>query len=88
MIIISRIGGKDVNVDLFNLYRRQLSIVGVDSAQAPADQCARILDTLRPGFESGALKPPRVDEQIPLDSAAEAYVRAEKFSGQKSVLIP
>ncbi|MGB6986526.1 MAG: zinc-binding alcohol dehydrogenase family protein [Candidatus Aquilonibacter sp.] len=88
MIIISRIGGKDVNVDLFNLYRRQLSIVGVDSAQAPADQCARVLDTLRPGFESGALKPPRVDEEIPLDRAAEAYARAEKLSGEKSVLVP
>ena len=54
MIIISRIGGKDVNLDLFNLYRRQVSIIGVDSAQAPADQCAR----------------------------------AEKFSGEKSVLVP
>jgi NADPH:quinone reductase len=88
MIIISRIGGKDVNLDLFDLYRRQLSILGVDSAQAPADQCARVLDILRPGFESGALKPPRVDEQIPLDRASEAYVRAEKFTGEKSVLIP
>lgn len=88
MLIISRIGGKDVNLDLFDFYRRQLSIVGVDSAQAPADQCARILDTLRPGFESGALKAPRVDDQIPLDRASEAYVSAEKLSGQKSVLIP
>lgn len=88
MIIISRIGGKDVNLDLFNLYRRQLSIIGVDSAQAPADQCARILDTLRPGFESGALQPPRVDEQFPLERASEAYTRAEKVSGEKFVLVP
>ncbi len=88
MIIISRIGGKDVNLDLFNLYRRQLSIVGVDSAQAPADQCARVLDTLRPGFESGALQPPRVDEQLPLERAAEAYLGVEKLAGKKFVLVP
>lgn len=88
MVIISRIGGKDVNLDLFDLYRRQLTIVGVDSAQAPADQCARILDQLRPGFESGALQPPRVDAEIPLDRAAEAYVRAEKVSGEKLVIVP
>ncbi len=88
MVIISKIGGKDVNLDLFDLYRRQLTIIGVDSAQAPADQCARILDHLRPGFESGALQPPRVDEQIPLDRAAEAYMRAEKVGGEKSVLVP
>jgi NADPH:quinone reductase len=88
MLVISRIGGKDVNLDLFDLYRRQLSILGVDSAQAPADQCARILDTLRPGFESGALKPPRVDEEIPIERAAEAYTRSEKVAGQKSVLVP
>ena len=88
MVIISRIGGKDVNLDLFDLYRRQLTIIGVDSAQAPADQCARVLERLRPGFESGALQPPRVDEQIPLDRAAEAYVGAEKVSGKKFVLVP
>ena len=88
MIVISRIGGKDVTLDLFNLYRRQLSIIGVDSAQAPADQCARVLETLRPGFESGALQPPRVDEQFPLERASEAYTRAEKVSGQKLVLVP
>ena len=87
MVIISRIGGKDVNLDLFDLYRRQLTIVGVDSAQAPADQCARVLEQLRPGFESGALQPPRVDAEIPLDRAAEAYVGAEKVSGKKFVLV-
>ena len=88
MVIISKIGGKGVNLDLFDLYRRQLTIIGVDSAQAPADQCARVLDRLRPGFESGALQPPRVDAQIPLDRAAEAYTRAEKVSGEKLVLVP
>jgi NADPH:quinone reductase len=88
MVIISRIGGKDVNLDLFDLYRRQLSIIGVDSAQSPADRCARILDTLRPGFESGALQPPRVDQRFPLEQASEAYTRAQKVSGEKFVLVP
>lgn len=88
MVIISRIGGKDVNLDLFDLYRRQLTIIGVDSAQVPAERCARILEQLRPGFESGALRPARVDERLPLDRAAEAYVGAETVSGKKFVLVP
>ena len=88
MAIISSVGGKDVSVDIFDLYRRQLSIIGVDSAQTTAKEGAAILDHLRNGFESGALLPPRIDAEVPLVDAAEAYVRAEKAAGEKLVIVP
>jgi NADPH:quinone reductase-like Zn-dependent oxidoreductase len=62
--------------------------VGVDTAKLTAAEIAAILEALRPGFDSGALKPPMV-RAWPLADAIEAYraVAAGDVSA-KQILVP
>jgi NADPH2:quinone reductase len=69
--------------DLRQLYRREARIIGVDSRRLTTIEAGAILETLAPGFESGALAPPPLMER-PLDEAAQAY---EEHAG-KMVLVP
>jgi len=49
---------------------------------------ARILDQVRPLFESGRLRPhPRI-EPYPLEDAARAYEAVARGSASKVVLVP
>jgi NADPH:quinone reductase-like Zn-dependent oxidoreductase len=65
------------------LYRREAAIFGIDSLARSASDGVALLDELAPGFESGALQPPRVVAR-PLDQAVTAY--GER--GAKMVLVP
>ena len=77
-----------VEFDLTDFYHNKLSLVGVDTAKLSAAEIAAILDALRPGFASGALKPPAVRSR-PLADAVDAYraVAAGDVSA-KQILIP
>ncbi len=76
MAIISGAGGREVQLDLMSLYRRDLSLIGVNSANLTAAQCARILTEMSAGFESGQIRPPPVGPRFPLSRANEAYSAA------------
>ena len=71
--------------DLRALYRRDGRIIGVDSLKLTSSDAANILDALAPGFETGALRPPRVAER-PLDEGVAAY--QAKLEGKKVILVP
>jgi NADPH:quinone reductase len=78
---------RKVDFDILAFYRAQHTFVGIDTLALDSLDCARILDALKPGFESGALKPfPVVEEQVlPLERALEGY-RAV-FSGARERVV-
>ncbi len=88
MVIISRIGGAEVKLDLFDFYRRDLSLQGLDTAKYDGQRCARILDELRPGFEKGTIRPILVTKAFRLDDATEAYETVALGTPGKFVLAP
>ncbi len=88
LCVYSAAAGREVTLDLFDLYRRRLHLHGIDTAAVTAADAARILDQLRPLFESGQLRPHPSIETYPLDQAAQAYGQVAKASNSKVVLIP
>lgn len=88
LVVYSAAGGREVSLDLLNLYRRRLKLVGVNTAAAGAVECARILTDLVPLFTSGALQPLPVLERYKLSDAARAYARVAGGAPGKIVLIP
>lgn len=88
MVIISRIGGAEVKLNLFDFYRRDLTLIGLDTAKLSAEQCARILDKLVPEFEKGLLRPVPVAKTIPLSEALSAYESLAHGAPGKLVLVP
>ena len=84
----SSAAGREVSLDLFDLYRRRLSLLGINTAVLTVEDGARILDQLRPLFEAGQLRPhPRL-ELHPLDQAAKAYEQVSRGTASKVVLVP
>lgn len=88
LVVYSAAAGRDVTVDLFDLYRRRLQLVGVNTGVIDAARGARILRELTPLFESGALRPPRIAARYPLSQAASAYAAVAHGAPGKVVLIP
>ncbi len=86
MVVFSAAGGRETPLDLFALYRKRLTIRGLDSASFDFDRVAGILERLNPLFEKNALEPPAVDATYPLDRAPEAYRRVASGAAGKVVL--
>ena len=64
-----------VPFDIFAFYRGRHRYVGIDTLALDSGECAAILDALKPGFESGKLRPfPVLDDHcFALEDAAAAY---------------
>lgn len=64
-----------VPFDILAFYRGRHRYVGVDTLALDAAATGAVLESLRPGFESGALQPYALDPAyaFPLERAAEAY---------------
>jgi NADPH:quinone reductase len=79
---------RSVPFDILAFYRAQHTFVGIDTLALDSLDCARILDALKPGFESGALKPfPVIEEQVlPLERAIEGY-RAVLSGARERVVV-
>jgi NADPH:quinone reductase len=88
-ILISTID-RAVPFDILDFYRGQRTYIGVDSLGLTGSDCARILDALTPGFESGALRPfPVLDGAVyPLERAKDAYVAVAAGARDRVVLTP
>jgi NADPH:quinone reductase-like Zn-dependent oxidoreductase len=88
LVEISSSGGRRVSFDLIDFYHQELTLHGVDSLGWDLEAAADILDQLKPGFDSGALKPP-VTEAYPLARAKEAYQAiADGKAASKLVIAP
>jgi NADPH2:quinone reductase len=63
-------------VPVRDLYRREASIVGVNSLLYPATECAELLRRLAPHFESGTLRAPERIQPHPLGTHAYAALKS------------
>jgi NADPH:quinone reductase len=73
LVVISAVGGRQVEIDLKALYRNETRIFGADSTKLGVVDCARRLETMGPYFESGDFRPLPVTASYPLDDGREAY---------------
>jgi NADPH:quinone reductase-like Zn-dependent oxidoreductase len=81
-------GAEPVQLDLNEIYNRQLHVTGLASVFTDGAHVARIFDQLRPLFEHGLLVPPAV-KTWPLEKSAEAYQTViDGSAGIKQVLVP
>jgi len=77
-----------VEFDLLDFYRRELRLLGVNTLSRDAAMCARILQALAAGFETGALHPPPIVARYGLGQAREAYEQVANGASGKVVLLP
>ena len=81
-------GTEPVEVDLTDLYSRQIHVTGLASVFNDGADVARIFDQLRVLFDRGILVPPAV-KTWPLADTVEAYQTVmDGSSGIKQVLLP
>jgi NADPH:quinone reductase len=73
-VVIASPGNPNVSFNLVDFYHSFSRLLGVDSYGLTLRQIAEITDELRPGFETGALKPPPI-ETVPFEKAVDAYNR-------------
>ncbi|MGZ6076187.1 MAG: quinone oxidoreductase family protein [Myxococcaceae bacterium] len=88
LCVYSAAAGREAPLDLFDLYRRRLRLLGINTAVLTVADGARILDQLRPRFESGQLHPHPLLEIHPLEEAGMAYAQVARGSASKLVLVP
>jgi NADPH:quinone reductase len=87
-IAMASAGDRRVSFDLIDFYHNLTHLIGIDSLKLTGPHIAEIMDALKPGFESGALKP-FPTKSWRLEDAVAAYYAAEKGAGpEKHVLIP
>ena len=88
MTVYSAASGREVPLDLFELYRRRLQFAGVNTGILDTAACARILTDLAPLFEAGHVRQRQPLEQHKLSAAASAYARVASGAPAKVVLVP
>ena len=90
MVVIAAPEGKrDVQINLLNLYRANQEILGINSIDLDYSHNAKLLQELKPGFESGALAPLAVDPSttFPLEKAVLAYKQVLAGTHGKRVVL-
>ena len=88
LCVYSAAAGREVQLDLFDLYRRRLRLLGINTVAVTAEDGARILDEVRRLFEAGRLRPLPLLEPYPLDQAAKGYEQVARGTASKVVLVP
>ncbi len=81
---------RNVPFDIFRFFRGRHTFLGIDSLALSGVEGAEILNQLRPGFESGKLKPFPVHERavFALENAKEAFKAAWEGSRDRVVIRP
>lgn len=81
---------RNVPFDIFRFFRGRHSFLGVDSLALSGKEGAEILNQLRPGFESGKLRPFPVHERavFAFDRAKEAFKATWEGSRDRVVVRP
>jgi NADPH:quinone reductase-like Zn-dependent oxidoreductase len=79
--VISAPGDGKVTFNLRSLYRKELRVAGVDTRQLDAVACARLLEQMRPSFESGKFRM-SPGQAFGLADASEAYEQAAGGKGR------
>jgi len=82
-------GKREVAINLFNLYRANQEIVGVNTVTFNYEYNARLLDELKIGFEAGALRPLNVnpDSIFPLGDAGKAFQKVLNNTANTRIIV-
>jgi len=87
-VAISSAAQPEVSFSLLEFYRNQWTLHGVNTLELSLDDAARGLNAMRPGFESGMLRPPHI-RSYTLDDYRAAYEAVQAGTrGDKVVLTP
>lgn len=80
---------RDAHINLFNLYRANQDIIGVNTVSLDFSKNARLLDELKIGFEDNKLKPLALDQSMIYSptNASEAYREVIQGSSGKRIVI-
>jgi len=90
MVVIAAPEGKrEAKIDLFQMYRKNHNILGINSVDCDYTESARMLNALKPGFESGRLIPLPLDLAaiFSLEEATTAYRQVCSNSSRKRVVL-
>jgi NADPH:quinone reductase-like Zn-dependent oxidoreductase len=77
-----------VTFDLVDFYHNESQLLGVDTLKRDLIASGRILEELRPGFDSGAYQPPIISKTMPLADAQQAYQLVAQGQRGRVVLKP
>src|SRR5690348_14213128 len=86
--IAARENFRDATVNLFELYRANQDIIGVNTVSLDFADNAKLLDELRVGFEANQLVPLAVAQEncFNLENASHAYQAVAKGSSMRNVI--
>ena len=85
-VVISSAGAPRVSFSLVDFYHNLSRLIGVDSFGLTTREVREIEDELRPGFETGVLKPPPI-EVAPFENALDAYSRVASRQAIKKLVL-
>jgi NADPH:quinone reductase-like Zn-dependent oxidoreductase len=86
-IALASSGDRRVSFDLTDFYHKLLRLSGIDTFQLKGEGIARMMNSLKSGFESRVLHPPEVEEHS-LNEAVEAYAAVTKgTAGKRQILV-
>jgi NADPH:quinone reductase len=77
-----------VTFDLVDFYHNESQLFGLDTLKRDLTASGRILEKLRPAFDSGDYEPPIVSKILPLAQARQAYELVAKGERGRIVLKP
>ncbi len=84
---IATVGTTRVSFDLLAFYRRQLTLLGVNTSLYDTVASGDILDGLAPMFEEGKLTPPDIARTCSLEEAVQAYAEIDKGTAKGKIVI-
>lgn len=89
MIAAPRSGSTDLGIDMLGFYRKEKSLVGVNSLLYGVEELAVVLGELRGGFEDGSLDVGAEGEfrKIKLVDGVSAYEKAREKGAGKVVIV-
>lgn len=88
VVIAAQEGKRQVDLNLFSLYRANQEIIGINTVDIDIVQNAHLLNELKDAFQEGKLLPINVEEDaiFPIDKAGKAYQKVLEASGKRIML--
>jgi NADPH:quinone reductase-like Zn-dependent oxidoreductase len=88
LLEMSVTGAREVTFNLADFYHNESRLIGVDTLKLDLTASANVLESLRPGFESGDYRPAPIARRFPLTDAVAAYQAVADGESGRVVLRP
>jgi NADPH:quinone reductase len=88
LLEMSVTGAREVTFNLADFYHNESRLIGVDTLKLDLTASANVLESLRPGFESGDYRPAPIARWFPLTDAVAAYQAVADGESGRVVLRP